>query len=158
GSPDLEHHVSLLAKRLGAPSLVVCLDSGCGDYERLWSTTSLRGLVSGTLKVEVLSEGVHSGDASGIVASSFRIIRSLLSRLEDERTGTTVPRELFTNVPEARVAQARLCAEVLGDAVFSKMPWMSGAGPVVRDKVELVLNRTWRPMLAITGQAGMPPL
>jgi acetylornithine deacetylase/succinyl-diaminopimelate desuccinylase-like protein len=158
GSPDLAPYIEHLAGRLGRPSLVVCLDSGCGDYERLWSTTSLRGLAAGTLRVEVLTEGVHSGDASGVVASSFRVIRALLSRLEDERTGRILPEWLHAPIPEQRVAQARLSAQVLGDAVWSKMPWVPGSGPIARDAVELALNRTWRPMLAITGQAGMPPL
>ena len=106
GSPDLAHHIEHLKDRLGSPSLVVCLDSGCGDYERLWSTTSLRGLVSGTLRVDVLTEGVHSGDASGVVASSFRIMRSLLSRIEDERTGKILPPEMHAPVPPQRLEQA----------------------------------------------------
>jgi acetylornithine deacetylase/succinyl-diaminopimelate desuccinylase-like protein len=87
GSYDLPYYVDHLAQRIGSPSLVVCLDSGCGNYDQLWMTTSLRGMASGTLTVEVLDEGVHSGDASGIVPSSFRILRRLLSRLEDEETG-----------------------------------------------------------------------
>ena len=61
GSYDLPHYVDHLAARIGRPSLVVCLDSGCGNYDQLWLTTSLRGMVSGTLKVRVLTEGVHSG-------------------------------------------------------------------------------------------------
>jgi acetylornithine deacetylase/succinyl-diaminopimelate desuccinylase-like protein len=158
GSPDLPFHIDLLKDRIGSPSLVVCLDSGCGDYERLWSTTSLRGLVSGTLRVDILREGVHSGDASGIVPDSFRIIRSLLSRIEDERTGEIRIRDLHGPIPQERVSQARLTADVLGDAIFSKMPWVDGAHPVTDDPVEIILNRTWRPKLAITGQSGLPPL
>jgi acetylornithine deacetylase/succinyl-diaminopimelate desuccinylase-like protein len=158
GSPDLPHYIDALKNRLGAPSLVVCLDSGCGDYERLWSTTSLRGLVSGTLRVEILSEGVHSGDASGIVASSFRIVRSLLSRIEDEQTGAIRLAELHAEVPKERIEQASTTADVLGDAVFSKMPFAPGARPVASDRVQLILNRTWRPMLSVTGQAGLPML
>src|SRR5207248_4180915 len=87
GSYDLPFYIDHLADRIGSPALVVCLDSGCGNYDQLWMTTSLRGLIAGNLKVEVLSEGVHSGDASGIVPSSFRILRQLLSRLEEEQTG-----------------------------------------------------------------------
>ena len=78
GSPDLPAYMEALAPRIGTPHLVIGLDSGCGDYERLWSTTSLRGMVGGTLRVNVLNEGVHSGDASGVVPSSFRIARQLL--------------------------------------------------------------------------------
>ena len=63
GSYDLPYYVDHLAERLGNPSLVICLDSGCGNYDQLWLTTSLRGLASGTLTVRVLEEGVHSGDA-----------------------------------------------------------------------------------------------
>jgi acetylornithine deacetylase/succinyl-diaminopimelate desuccinylase-like protein len=87
GSYDLPAYVDHLAERIGKPSLVVCLDSGCGNYDQLWCTTSLRGMAGGNLTVKVLEEGVHSGDASGIVPSSFRIIRELLSRIEDETTG-----------------------------------------------------------------------
>jgi acetylornithine deacetylase/succinyl-diaminopimelate desuccinylase-like protein len=158
GSPDLPHYIDLLRERLGSPTLVICLDSGCGDYERLWSTTSLRGLVSGTLTVEILREGVHSGDASGIVPSSFRILRSLLSRIEDEATGYVRLRELHAPIPEQRLEQAQVASKVLGDAVHSKMPFVNGARPVVKDRIEMILARTWRPMLAITGQAGMPAL
>ena len=106
GSYDLPHYVDYLAERLGNPSLVICLDSGCGNYDQLWLTTSLRGLASGTLTVRVLEEGVHSGDASGIVPSSFRILGRLLSRLEDEETGAVRPAELYAQIPADRVSQA----------------------------------------------------
>jgi acetylornithine deacetylase/succinyl-diaminopimelate desuccinylase-like protein len=136
----------------------VCLDSGCGDYERLWNTTSLRGLVMGELRVQVLTEGVHSGDGSGVVASSFRIARSLLSRIEDERTGKVKLPELHVKIPKNRVAEANLTARVLGKTVYSKLPWVAGGKPVARDTAELLLNRTFRPALSITGVAGMPAM
>jgi acetylornithine deacetylase/succinyl-diaminopimelate desuccinylase-like protein len=158
GSTDLPAYIEVLAGRIGKPSLVVCLDSGCGNYEQLWMTTSLRGIVSGNLRVKVLSEGVHSGDASGIVASSFRILRQLLSRVEDERTGEILLRALHVEVPAQRLAQARAAAAALGDEVFSKFPWVPGMRPVARDNAELMLNRTWRPALAATGIDGLPPL
>jgi acetylornithine deacetylase/succinyl-diaminopimelate desuccinylase-like protein len=158
GSYDLPYYVDHLAARIGKPSLVVCLDSGCGNYEQLWLTTSLRGMTGGNLTVRVLDEGVHSGDASGIVASSFRILRELLSRLEDEVTGVIRPQELYVEIPEQRIAQAGRTAEVLGDAVYSKFPFVDGMQPLDKDLTELVLNRTWRPALAVTGLAGMPPL
>ena len=102
---------------------MICLDSGCGNYDQLWLTTSLRGMASGTLTVEVLDEGVHSGDASGVVPSSFRILRQLLSRLEDEETGAIRPAELYAQIPPERVAQARRAAAALGDAVYTKFPF-----------------------------------
>ncbi|MBU6199687.1 MAG: M20 family metallopeptidase [Xanthomonadaceae bacterium] len=158
GSYDLPYYVDHLAARFGKPSLVVCLDSGCGNYEQLWLTTSLRGLSGGNLTVRVLKEGVHSGDASGVVPSSFRILRNILSRLEDAATGKIVPKELYVDIPKLRIEQARRTAQVLGDEVYSKFPFVDGMRPVDADPVELVLNRTWRPALAVTGIAGMPPL
>jgi acetylornithine deacetylase/succinyl-diaminopimelate desuccinylase-like protein len=158
GSPDLPAYIEHLASRIGKPSLVVCLDSGCGNYEQLWMTTSLRGLIAGNLRVDILTEGVHSGDASGIVPSSFRILRQLLSRLEDEQTGKIRLDALQIQISNERLKQARLTAEALGDEVWNKFPFAQGARPVVTDKVEMILNRTWRPALSITGIDGLPPL
>ncbi|MDR2872671.1 MAG: M20/M25/M40 family metallo-hydrolase, partial [Xanthomonadaceae bacterium] len=158
GSYDLPAYVDHLAERIGNPSLIICLDSGCGNYEQLWCTTSLRGLVGGDLTVRVLSEGVHSGDASGIVPSSFRILRQLLSHLEDEATGKIKIGGLFVDIPEERQEQARKVADVLGGAVYDKFPFLPGMRPVDKNLGELVLNRTWRPALSITGADGVPPL
>lgn len=158
GSYDLPYYVDHLAERIGQPSLVVCLDSGCGNYDQLWLTTSLRGMTGGNFSVHVLSEGVHSGDASGVVPDSFRVLRELLSRLEDAATGEILPRELYAEIPPQRVQQAKRCAEILGTAVYDKFPFLPGMQPVVQDLAELVLNRTWRPQLAITGADGLPPL
>jgi acetylornithine deacetylase/succinyl-diaminopimelate desuccinylase-like protein len=157
GSPDLPFYVDHLAGKLGDPSLVVCLDSGCGDYERLWLTTSLRGIAMGVLTVRVLDEGVHSGDASGIVPSSFRIARQVLSRLEDENSGNIKPADFYVQIPPQRLQQAKDVAVVLGDAVFDKFPWAGGTKPMSSDLSELILNRTWRPQLAVTGMEGLPP-
>jgi acetylornithine deacetylase/succinyl-diaminopimelate desuccinylase-like protein len=158
GSYDLPAYVDHLAERIGKPSLVVCLDSGCGNYEQLWCTTSLRGMAGGNFSVKVLSEGVHSGDASGIVPSSFRILRELISRLEDETTGKIKAEGLFVEIPQERLEQAAKVAGVLGDEVYSKFPLLPGMKPMADDLTELVLNRTWRPALSITGADGLPPL
>jgi len=157
GSPDLPAYVETLADRI-RPGLVVCLDSGCGDYEHLWATTSLRGVVSGILTVEVLGEGVHSGAASGIVPSSFRILRQVLDRLEDDRTGEILVRECHVEIPPGRLAEARAVAAVLGDDIWQRFPFVSGMRPVTRDPVEALLNNTWRPALAVTGVDGIPAL
>jgi acetylornithine deacetylase/succinyl-diaminopimelate desuccinylase-like protein len=158
GSYDLPFYVDHLAGRIGEPALVVCLDSGCGNYDQLWLTTSLRGMLAGALTVRVLDEGVHSGDASGVVPSSFRILRQLVSRLEDETSGAIRPAELYAQVPPERIAQARLAAASLGKALYEKFPFPAGMAPVTDDLTELVLNRTWRPQLAVTGIEGVPAL
>ena len=157
GSFDLPAYVEALKVRIGSPSLIVCLDSGCGNYDQLWLTTSLRGLVAGLLTVEVLDHGVHSGLASGIVPDSFRLARALVSRLEDERTGLVADPVFNAAIPEGRVAQARQTAAILGDTVFTEMPFVAGMRPAADDQVELLLNRSWRPQLAVVGAAGLPP-
>ena len=158
GSYDLPAYVDHLADRIGKPSLVVCLDSGCGNYEQLWCTTSLRGLTGGNLTVKVLDEGVHSGDASGIVPSSFRLLRQLLSRIEDEQTGRILLEGLHAEIPAERMAQAQEAARVLDTAVYDKFPFLPGMTPMHDDLTELVLNRTWRPALSVTGADGLPAL
>jgi acetylornithine deacetylase/succinyl-diaminopimelate desuccinylase-like protein len=158
GSYDLPYYVEHLAARIGKPSLIVCLDSGCGNYDQLWLTTSLRGLTGGNLVVKVLEEGVHSGDASGVVASSFRILRQVLSRLEDDVSGKIKPQELHVEIPARRALQAKRTAEILGDCVYSKFPWVPGMQPMNADLTALVLNRTWRPALSVTGVGGLPAL
>src|SRR6185312_8178919 len=156
GSYDLPFYIEHLSDRIGTPSLVVCLDSGCGNYDQLWLTTSLRGIAMGNLTVRVLTEGVHSGDASGIVPSSFRIARTLLSRIEDEDTGQMTLDEFFVQIPPDRAEQARQAAAILGDEVFTKLPLAGHTKPMVGDVTEMILNRTWRPALAVTGIDGYP--
>ena len=163
GSTDLPAYLGALKPRLGDVSLVVCLDSGAGNYDQLWLTTSLRGMVSGVLKVEILTEGLHSGDASGLVPSSFRILRQVLDRLEDSSTGRLLPESFHCQVPPERVAQARAAAQTLGDAIWQRFPWACGGDgnlslPTTTDPVEALLNRTWRPTLSVTGAEGFPAL
>ena len=158
GSYDLPAYVEHLADRIGDPSLVICLDSGCGSYDQLWLTTSLRGMIAGVLRVDVLTEGVHSGDASGVVASSFRILRSLVSRLEDEVSGWIRPPELHADIPQVRIREAAIAAQALGADVYDKFPFVEGMTPVAGDLAELILNRTWRPQLATIGAEGLPAL
>jgi acetylornithine deacetylase/succinyl-diaminopimelate desuccinylase-like protein len=163
GSPDLPSYIEALGSRLGRVGLVVCLDSGAGNYDQLWLTTSLRGMVSGVLKVDILSEGIHSGDASGLVPSSFRILRQVLDRLEDSATGELLPQSFHCEVPASRLAQARATAAILRDEVWKRMPWACGADgtptlPTTTDPVQGLINRTWKPTLSITGVDGFPPL
>lgn len=156
GSFDLPYYIDQLEERIGTPSLVVCLDAECGNYEQFWCTTSLRGNLVGTITVDVLREGVHSGAASGIVPSSFRILRKLLSRIEDETSGKLLLDDLFSDIPAARLKQAELAADVLQDSVYRKFPWVDTAAKPSESYFELMLNNTWRPTLSITGAAGLP--
>ncbi len=158
GSYDLPYYIDHLKDRIGEPSLVVCLDSGCGNYDQMWCTTSLRGMAAGTLKVQILDEGVHSGDASGIVPSSFRIARQLISRLEDEKTGEILPSVFHVDIPQQRIDQAGVCASVLGQDMIDRFPWTNETGSMATELTQAVLNRTWRPFLATTGADGMPSL
>lgn len=156
GSCDLPHYINTYAARLGTPSLVICLDSGCGNYEQLWSTTSLRGQMVLNLTVEVLTEGVHSGLSGGIVPNPFMIMRKLLERLEDSDTGTIRLPELHVPIPEERVQQADKAAWVLGGAIVGDFPLLQGVRVLADEHVDLLLNNSWRPALAVTGQDGMP--
>ena len=158
GSYDLPHYIEHLKDRIGTPSLVVCLDSGAGNYDQLWLTVSLRGMAAGTLRADVLNEGVHSGYASGIVPSSFRVLRKLISRLEDEDTGRVVPDYLYAEISEQRMEQSQRMAEALGDGIFKAYPFCDGVQPQAENNLERILNRTWRPALSVTGAAGMPSL
>ena len=157
GSFDLPHYIDYLQDRIGTPSLVICLDSGCGNYDQLWCTTSLRGIVAGNLEVRVLDEGVHSGDASGIVPSSFRILRQLLDRIDDSTTGSILLDALKVEIPSQRLRQAEVVAQVLGEAVHDKFPWRGDMRPAATG-TEAVLNRSWRPALSVIGMEGLPAL
>ncbi|HYD56983.1 MAG TPA: M20 family metallopeptidase [Burkholderiales bacterium] len=156
GSYDLPPYLDALAPRIGRPDLVIGLDSGCGNYEQLWGTTSLRGLVNGVLTVEVLTEGVHSGDASGVVAESFRIARLLLERIDDAESGSVHHAAFHAPIPPERGEQAKRAASVLGREIHAKFPFVRGMQPMADALEDLVLNRTWRPMLAVTGADGLP--
>ena len=161
GSGDLPPYLDALRSRLGDVALVVCLDSGAGNYDQLWLTTSLRGMVSGVLKVEILTEGVHSGDASGVVPSSFRILRQVLDRLEDSATGRLLPESFHCRLPTDRAEQVQAAAAILGEQAWKTFPWACGADggsslPTTTDPVQALLNRTWRPTLSVTGVDGLP--
>ena len=164
GSYDLLPYIDALRPRLGDVALVICLDSGAGNYDQLWLTSSLRGNATGVLKVEVLTEGVHSGDASGLVPSSFRIMRQVLDRLEDSATGRLLPASFHCEVPADRLAQAQATAAILGEEVYKRFPWAhydcdgatAFALPTTTDPLQALLNRTWTPTLSVTGAEGFP--
>lgn len=158
GSFDLPFYIERLKERIGEPDLVICLDSGCGNYDQLWLTTSLRGLIAGTLDIRVLTEGVHSGSASGIVPSCFRILRQLLNRIEDETTGDILLNDLHVNIPKERLEQAKLAAKVLGPHFIQDLPFLPGVQAEAKNISDLILRRTWHSALSVTGCNGLPTI
>ncbi|MCG8379013.1 MAG: M20 family metallopeptidase [Proteobacteria bacterium] len=158
GSYDLPFYIDHLSERINKPDLVICLDSGCGNYDQLWSTTSLRGLIGGTLKIDVLNEGIHSGDASGIVPSSFRILRQLLDRIENPVTGKLLDDVFYVDIPDKRIEQAQHAANMMGEDVYKRFPIKEGMHMIEKDPVDLILNRSWRPVLSYIGIGGMPDI
>jgi acetylornithine deacetylase/succinyl-diaminopimelate desuccinylase-like protein len=158
GSIDLPAHLDALGDAIGDPALVVCLDAECGNYEQLWCTTSLRGNLTGRLEVRVLTEGVHSGMATGIAPAPFRLLEQILARVENAVSGEILLDELQVVIPEDRRAQIRAAARVLGASVAGKIPFASGTRPLSNDPVELLINSTWRATLAVTGADGLPPI
>ena len=162
GSPHLPFYMDALSDRIGTPDQIICLDSGCGNYQHLWCTTSLRGLIGGELTIEVLDEGVHSGDSSGIVPCSFRILRQLLDRIENASTGLIEDSAFSVDIPEKRIEQARNAATMMGDEIFNRFPFKKNGQnqtkPVHDDPVELILNRSWRSALTVIGADGLPDI
>ena len=158
GSIHLPAHLDALGTSIGEPSLVVCLDAECGNFEQLWTTTSLRGNLVGKLKVRVLTEGAHSGLASGIAPTPFRLLQQLIARIENPLDGELLLDELHADIPPDRRAQIAAAAQVLGAQFLDKIPFAPGVRPVSADPVELLVNNTWRPSLAVTGADGLPPL
>jgi acetylornithine deacetylase/succinyl-diaminopimelate desuccinylase-like protein len=158
GSIHLPAHLKALGEGIGDPSLVICLDAECGNYEQVWCTTSLRGNLTGELRIRMLEEGVHSGMATGIAATPFRIAQQVLARLENAVTGDALLDELQVTIPADRHAQIAAAARVLGASVAGKIPFSAGVRPVSNDPVELLINSTWRTTLAVTGADGLPPI
>mmetsp|Transcript_9889 Transcript_9889/g.13586 ORF Transcript_9889/g.13586 Transcript_9889/m.13586 type:complete len:482 (+) Transcript_9889:72-1517(+) len=156
GSPDLDYYMQLLFSSLGPVELVICLDSGCGNYEQFWMTTSLRGIAEGVLTVKIATQGIHSGDGSGIIPSAYRIIRMLLDRLEDAQTGKILLQDLYVDIPKKRIEQAHQAAQFLGKHTYERLPFVQGGKPTTDDLAELLLNQTWRPQLTVIGASGLP--
>lgn len=156
GSVDLPFYIDALENQIGKPNLIICLDSGCGNYNQLWMTTSLRGLLSGILHINVLKQGIHSGQGSGVVPSCSMILRQLLNRIEDESNGQIKLKDLFVEIPTSRIKQAEQTATILGNHLYQDYPFEDGVQPITKNLSELILNRTWRPALSIIGADGLP--
>ena len=154
GSPDLAAHIENLKERIGTPRLVICLDSGGLSYDRLWLTSSLRGNVVATVKVDVLTEGIHSGQGGGVVPSSFRILRRMLSQIEDEATGRILlPELLGAGIPDAQRANL---AAWRPSSPTAPRPIVDGLHLLTPDPVDRLVARTWGAALEVTGADGLP--
>lgn len=158
GSQDLPAYLALLKKQIGNPDLIICLDSECGNYEQLWGTTSLRGIIGGTLEINTLNNGIHSGFGSGVAPSVFHVLRQLLDRIEDPNNGKIQVDALHVKIPEHRLAQAQQAAIALGAQFIEGVPFLKGVKPLCNETAELILNRTWRPALSLVGVDGVPPI
>lgn len=158
GSYDLPFYIDKLKNIIKKPDLCICLDSGCGDYDRLWVTNSLRGMISGDLSVQILREGIHSGTASGIVPSSFRILRILLDRIEDSNTGLIKLDALNCDIPKDRIVEAKKTAGILSSKIYQELPFYESCQPSTKNIEELLINKTWKPTLSVTGAGGLPAL
>jgi acetylornithine deacetylase/succinyl-diaminopimelate desuccinylase-like protein len=158
GSIDLPYYIDALEDRIGKPSLVICLDSGCGNYDQLWMTTSLRGLISGILYIDILKQGIHSGMGSGIVPSCFLVLRQLLDRIENSSTSEITLKDLCVDIPPERFQQATQASHVLQNSLIQAYPFEENVQPVSNNITDLILNRTWRAALSITGANGLPEI
>ncbi|MCX7120746.1 MAG: M20 family metallopeptidase [Gammaproteobacteria bacterium] len=158
GSVDLPPYLELIKEQMGSPDLIICLDSESGNYEQLWGTTSLRGLIGGTLKIDTLENGIHSGINSGVVPSVFHILRLLLDRIEDPNNGKIGIDELRVKIPADRLAQIREAANTLGGDIIKRIPFLEGVQPLCHDPVDIILNRTWEPALSLVGMDGVPAI
>ncbi len=156
GSPDLDAHLDALSDLLGQVELLICLDSGALTYDRLWVTTSLRGVINVEVTVRVLEQGQHSGSASGVVPSSFRILRQLLDRVEDASTGEILVEELRAIIPDEHVRAAHDIAEEFGDIVARELPVLPGVNLMGDSSADRILRRSWSPTLSIVGMSGVP--
>ncbi len=156
GSPDLDAYLDHLADHLGRVELMVCLDSGALTYDRLWVTTSLRGLASVEITVEVLTRGQHSGSVSGVVPSSFRVLRQLLDRVEDAATGRILLEELHGPIPPHALAAANDVAREFGESLTASLPVVEGVRLMGDDVADRILNQTWRPTMSVVGMGGIP--
>ena len=154
GSPDLLAYLGHLKERIGTPRLVICLDSGGLSYDRLWLTSSLRGNLVATVRVDVLTEGIHSGQGGGVVPSSFRILRHILSGIEDETTGRILLPELQgAGIPEDQRANLEAVASEFPD---STAPVVDGLRLLAPDPLDRLIARTWGAALEVTGADGLP--
>eukprot|EP01134_Creolimax_fragrantissima_P007648 CFRG7648T1 len=141
---------------LGKPDICICLDSETADYDKIWVTSSLRGLAACNLKIEVMESGQHSGLAGGIVPETFTIARQLLDRLEDSTTGVVV--DEFNSQPDDKKRnEAKEVAEYHGSSLFTNFKLLEGVSAMSEhDLAQMYLQNVWYASLSVTGGCGLP--
>jgi acetylornithine deacetylase/succinyl-diaminopimelate desuccinylase-like protein len=156
-SVHLATHLEQLLPRFAGTDLVIALDSFCESYDRLWTTTSTRGVCGGVLEIDVCADDPHSGRASGVLPSAFRILRVLLDRIEDQADGRVLLRSANVAIPEHCIAEARIAADAFPRLSDSFRP-VPGVQPMGADAMAELLGETWRPALEVIGIDGLPPV
>lgn len=157
GDTEIQQYLERLRPKIGDVDLILVLDGEAQDYQTFWGCTSLRGIVNGVLDISHLATPCHSGMATGLVPSTFRIARILLSRIEDAATGEVLLREAHApEIPATRIEQCRLIAAQLGDRSHAIVSPLPGAELLSKDNAELLLAKAWKPGLAVTGCDGIP--
>ena len=158
GDTEIKRYLDELKPRIGDVGLIVVLDCEAQDYDTVWCCTSLRGVVNGTLSIHHLATPCHSGMATGLVPSTFRIARMLISRLEDEQTGEIKVKEAHVEIPANRIQQAKDVAAHLGERSHEIVSPLDGCKLLTTDNSQLLINKAWKPGLAVTGCDGIPPI
>ena len=158
GSLDLPHYLDKLQQKIGQPLAFIVLDNHCGDYERVWLSASLRGTICGTLEVQSMSFGVHSGTYSGMVPDPFGIAQALVARLHDPVTGVVKIDSCYTPIPEKKIAELQKAAQVLGNKVWNHAPLLTGVNTKLKDNAEILIQETWKPALTVIGISGLPDI
>jgi len=156
GSFDLPPYLEELTDQLGNPDMVVVMDSGGPDYDHVWMTEALRGLVSGTLSVKVSHEGIHSGNSGGSIPSSFRIQRILLDRVEDSATGRVLIPEMHADIPQEVRDKAVALRDIVGNSIWEQFPTVDSLRQASESTEDMIVAMNWEPTLSIIGADGMP--
>ncbi len=156
GSYDLPPYLEALKEDLGEPDMIVVMDSGGPDYEHIWITEALRGLISGTLSIKVSHEGIHSGTSGGSIPSSFRIARTLLDRVEDSNSGQILIPEMHVDISDDLRKKAESLAGVVGNSLWDQLPTVDSLKPVSEDTADMILGMNWQPSLCVIGADGLP--
>lgn len=156
GSPNLLRLLECAKDFIGKPDYMFCMDSGAFDYNQLWLTSSLRGINIVKLTVEFAKGGYHSGEVGGILPETFRVIRSLLDRIDNSQTGM-VDDDFQVEIPAWARSEAEFMANLAGDDIHSKYDYHDGCVPMDKENLpDMYLNNTWRPNLSIVGANGLP--